>query len=303
MAYNKDIAGKIIAAVDGVVIVRTLPALNSVELLRVKKGVAIGRASGTHFTMSDGLWYQVNLNALSGGKTSGYVKAFYNGAPNVEISGAPAASPAAEQSAQALADDIIKMDRLTFENLVKSYKHCQAIQKNGKKPPADILKKMAEVYNSLGDRQEKLKNMSGTSYRTAALKDQQASAGMYSMLSNARSIRGVGWIQLVVILVVFIIGAASAVAVYYSIKPDYTDAKADLKISTDLEKALATLSPESAQNVRDNLEQQIDNAYNQGKTDNKFSDFFSFSGLGKTALFGVLGFVGLKALMKKKGSK
>ena len=54
------------------------------------------------------------------------------------------------------------------------------------------------------------------------------------------------------------------------------------------------------------LEKQIDDAYNYGKRDENVNSFFSFSGAGKMLAFGVLGYLGLTALMNKhnkQGSK
>jgi hypothetical protein len=79
------------------------------------------------------------------------------------------------------------------------------------------------------------------------------------------NVYGIGSITGVVIGAV--IGAGLIVGAYFAFKPKYDESTADLKISKDLEAALATLTPEKAAEVKADLEKQIDTAYNQGKTD------------------------------------
>ena len=71
------------------------------------------------------------------------------------------------------------------------------------------------------------------------------------------------------------IGAVSALvgaaALYYVFKPDYDDSKKDLKVSYNLKKLLDSAEPEVAKQIEQDLEKQIDDAYNQGKTDQWFS--------------------------------
>ena len=80
--------------------------------------------------------------------------------------------------------------------------------------------------------------------------------------------------------------------IYLLFKPDYTDSKADLVVSNDLAKALATLSPEARQGVIDDLNGQIDKAYVQGKLDG------SGGGILKTLSYVAAGFLGFTVIDK-----
>lgn len=76
--------------------------------------------------------------------------------------------------------------------------------------------------------------------------------------------------------------------IYYTFKPKYTSSVEDLKESQLLEKALQKLTPAERKEVEKDLNKQIDDAYNQGKTDGTFGGAFS---IVKPLAFGALGFI------------
>lgn len=99
-------------------------------------------------------------------------------------------------------------------------------------------------------------------------------------------------------MVVFAIGAAVSAAVvitlYFLLKPTYDVTKADLVISDKLQQALDTLKPEDRQAVIQDLEKQIDDAYNQGKEDQATGGLFG--DLATAIKWAAIGFIGYKAL-------
>lgn len=100
----------------------------------------------------------------------------------------------------------------------------------------------------------------------------------------------------VVIVVTVVITLLATWILYLLFKPDYTDSKADLKISKNLASALATLSPEAKAEVIKDLEGQVDKAYLAGKMNGSGMGILKTVGYG---LAGVLGFMFLTNLNNK----
>lgn len=104
---------------------------------------------------------------------------------------------------------------------------------------------------------------------------------------------GVGIAPVVIYIVVsVVITLLSTALIYLIFKPDYTDSKSDLKVSGDLTKALATLSPEARAAVLADLNGQVDKAYLDGKMDG------SGSGILKTMSYVAAGFLGFTLIDK-----
>lgn len=111
----------------------------------------------------------------------------------------------------------------------------------------------------------------------------------------------VGIVPIVIYLVVSVVFTLLVSAILYLIfKPDYTDSKADLKVSEDLTKALATLSPEARTAVLADLNGQVDEAYVKGKLDGSGMGMLKTAGLFAA---GVLGFVVIDKFISKRGDK
>ena len=91
------------------------------------------------------------------------------------------------------------------------------------------------------------------------------------LLSN---ISGIGVAPVVIGAVVVAIAAVagvSAYAIYQALKPKYDASVTDLKQSDELKLALSTLTADQQNKVVEDLEKQIDDAYNEGRKDAAFS--------------------------------
>lgn len=98
-------------------------------------------------------------------------------------------------------------------------------------------------------------------------------ASMYSFSHNLRGL-GVAWYIPVAIIVA--VGIVASYTLYLLLGKKYTEQKIDLKISDDLNKALATLPPEKKAAVIKDLQDQINNAYGTGNSDGSFSGTLSW---------------------------
>lgn len=114
----------------------------------------------------------------------------------------------------------------------------------------------------------------------------------YEELKKSVGLSGLGAAP---VLLVFGIGAAVTATVitllYFVLKPTYDSSTANLIISEGLSKALDSLTPQEKKEVLSDLEKQIDDAYNQGKTDQKIDDTGgSFITVIKWSVVGLLGY-------------
>ena len=112
----------------------------------------------------------------------------------------------------------------------------------------------------------------------------QVQTKLNSWVDSLKNWLGLGAVPLVVVIGLAAgVGALIAVVLYYIFKPRYDSSRINLKISKKLEQALNSLSPQDRQEVAQDLEHQIDNAYNQGRTDQSFASLGSW---GKWMLLG-----------------
>jgi hypothetical protein len=327
MSTDNTKAGKIVIAATTEVNVRSLPNISADVLFTKNTGQALGRASGQYLNMADGKWWQINLYATIKGKKVGYVKEVFDGETLVKFSDADS-SPVAEKDAQKLADEIVVTDKKTFETLIRISKLYKQLKAKGIKPSADQFNKFKSVYEALAARQEKLKKLPNTKYKMATLVAQDSIKAMDEMYSTSaghnlhgigndqslpyiqtkygipfakyKHVDGIGWVQIVGIIIVLVVVIAGATMAYYALKPEYDASKQNLIISEDLERALRTLDPETRQKVIDDLEKQKDDAYNAGKSDQWKDGIMKY---GKWGLLILAGFFGIKALTGNKNKK
>jgi len=244
--------------------------------------------------MKDGIWLQI---APANGGTVAYVRG------DVIKLNTPGPSPAAEANAQELLTAIVDNDKKTYTNLLDAYKLYKDLKTKKIVIPQTLEKKFVDIYDSLSERQAKIKTLDGVKCTTGRAKDTATSESLTAWVYSAQSIRGIGFVQLVVIIVAaLIIGAGTAAAVYYATRPDYEDSKADLKESELLKKALSTLTPDQQTLVRTDLNKQIDDAYNAGKKQQKLTDFFK-STVGKIIVAGAVFLGASYFLQQKKGGQ
>lgn len=259
--------------------VRKLPSTNS-EVMQRLDNENIVIATGNVMNMKDGKWIQVNLVD----KSKGYVRE--DVVKEVNVSGAN------------IAKMLVANDRLIFESLVRSAVLIAEKAKKGQ-DVSKLRKQFRDIFNRLTNRQNALKTSS-------LIKTQSGISEAYKKMSNAiKSLFGINGIGepvslTVIISVSLVAGALVSVLVYQWLKPKYDASKTDLKVSTDLETLLKKTDPDTAKKIKDNLEQQIDDAYDQGNKDGSFS---GYGNVLKYGAFAVLGFIGIRALQGMNNGK
>lgn len=273
---------------------RSAPFTTASVLHNSKHGFSAGRTSGDYYIMTDGKWWSVVLN--SNGAIA-YVR------EDVTIFIKPTSNPTTitDATAQSLINDLVKSDVEIFHSLLRS--NSLLVKAEGKGLNVSTLKtKYIGLLSRLNYRQEKVKTSKMLSFQTGLKKGYESLVQAFNdNLTNPvyyPRIIGIGSVTAVVIGAV--IGAGLAVGIYFAFKPSYSESKADLVVSADLEKALSTLTPAQAQAVKTDLESQVDKAYNQGATDGTFS---GIAKLLKPALYVIGGYLLVSTVLSHSKNK
>jgi hypothetical protein len=248
---------------------RSAPNTQSKILHTSLKGKSGGRTTGDYFTLSDGTWLKVLLNQS---ELTAYVR------EDVTSLIKPTTNPTiTDAEAQSLIDKLVKSDEETYYTLLR----IAAILKQLSKAGIDISSYTAK-YRPLElqffERQQKMKD-------SQLLKIQ---IGIKKVYARLKETFGIG--SITGLIVGAIIGVGVAVSIYFAFRPTYNESKVDLKVSSDLEKALSSLNPAAAASVKKDLEKQIDDAYNTGLKDGTFDGLFKILkplGIGLFAFWGV----------------
>jgi len=203
-----------------------------------------------------------------------------------------------KSSAQSLINDLITNNKTIFENNLLCAGMISKMEAKGVIIPVDRRNALYQLQGRLQARNAKI-------YNSAFIDTKQISQptgfSMYApQLTTFMSNPGIGILPVVAYIVVSVVfGLLVSALIYLIFKPDYTDSKADLVVSADLTKALATLSPEARAGVLSDLEGQVDKAYVNGKMNG------SGASLLKTGMYLGLGFLGFSivdrsSLLKSK---
>jgi hypothetical protein len=177
--------------------------------------------------------------------------------------------------------------------------------KNKKVNISQYQKTFDSIQKSWNNRQSKIKASKLLKYQTGLQKGYDklvsASKSYFELMADTKApmMFGIGALPIIGAVILVVIGAGLATAAYFAFKPDYDQGAKDLKVTKELEAALSKVDPETAQKIKDQLGEQIDKAYTQGKTDQKISNVFS---IGKYLIIGLLGFLVVSKIPFKKST-
>lgn len=104
-----------------------------------------------------------------------------------------------------------------------------------------------------------------------------------SAIDSVKRFFGLSAVPVVALIAVTAVATVAITALlYYLFKPAYNESVVNLKVSRKLKKALDSLPESDRKEVLDDLERQIDDAYNRGMTDEKFA------GMGDLLKYGLI---------------
>jgi len=276
--------------------IRQGTSTNTPVLATIDRGKVMGTSTGRYTALDDGNWYEFILVLPAGGG-----KGFARG--DVIKILTESESKSLQQKGKDLVNKLINSDVEIFHVLAR----CGAILNNFIDKGINVSKYQKAhqgLYRRLSRRQEKIKASRLVSYNTGFKRGfKKTIQALKTYISVTYGIN-IGAVPVAAVVISAAIGAGLAVTAYFVFKADYSESKADLNISNDLERALKSLDPETAGKVIEDLEGQVDTAYTRGKTEGKFTGAF---GTLKTLLIFLAGFfvvdlfVGLQSKKRKNG--
>lgn len=268
--FNKDYVNKVVYPKGTSVNVRAYPItadkanfqgkIVNNKLAVISAGNPVGRSSGTFWRMKDGDWYQIMFYKPIENRTYGYCRL------DVIKFGAPATNTQAEQNGTSLLNDLIKSDVQLYKNLLINSELIENIKKRGIDTSMyqRLLEDLIKKYN---ERQTAIKTSNLVKTQNWLDSKWQWIQKKWSALVSGTNENKVGIAPLILVAIGGAVGIATSILIYYAFKPRYDDAKIDLKDSEELQKALAALSPEEANKLQTNLEVQLKEAYEKGRSE------------------------------------
>lgn len=228
-----------------------------------KQQLSFGRATGKTVTANNGSkWIQLTLYKSVMGVTTAYV-AF----EDVLLFKPTSDEVPTPLNGEKVLKTLIETDQEVSKNLILATAQVAQMKPGTKRTNAE--RTIQALSTKLKTRQEHIKQSGLVRFQEAAS----------SAFDSIKEFFGIGFVVTVPTAIaagsLIAVGVGAAIALYFVFKPSYDESKADLKISNDLAKLLEKEDPIVAQKIKDNIEKQIDDAYNQGKTDGTFGGMFS----------------------------
>ncbi|MGC3979035.1 MAG: hypothetical protein QM751_12915 [Paludibacteraceae bacterium] len=289
--YDKSVVGTAVISLTTPTIVGLgYPGLGK-GLQFPEANIRVGYLSG-YWTKKNNVNYAcVEFERLMGDESTGYYQFGY-----VEMQNYKLYQYGEKSDTKSMLDEMMSNNMKIYENNLLCAGLISKLSEQNIALPADYAKQLYALQLRLEVRNDRLNQCS-----LLTIDKQTSPAGFELYRSELESFMGtkIGATVpqkiapiLIVIIVSVIFTALVGLSLYNMFKPDYTDSKADLKVSDNLTKAIATLSPEARQEVLNDLEGQIDKAYVEGK--------MSGSGMGiiKTIGYALAAFAGFIVITK-----
>ncbi|MFM2292649.1 MAG: hypothetical protein RIS29_2462 [Bacteroidota bacterium] len=195
--------------------------------------------TGRFFSMKDDICYQVKIYGLNSQPAYGYILS-----TDLEQWTATKPGDANKAKAQNLIDNIIGSHQTILESNLMCARILNYCKENAIVLPADARQRLYMLQTRLINRNEFMKNSGDLT------NIQEAESPNFSMyndeLTNFMDNPGIGVIPIVAIVVVAVVLAATAIvsiSIYKKFLPIDTEAKADVKYSTELEAQLIKFLP------------------------------------------------------------
>jgi hypothetical protein len=245
--------------------VRKSMSTNDPILFTKKAGELVGLTTGAYAKMSDGKWI-----LIKSGTIQGYVRE--------DVVNLVKPKTVTKDDSLTVIQKLVESDKAIYNSLQKIDILIQAL-KIQKKDTTASEKLLNNLATRLQTRQDDIKKSNvvkwTAGYNKVMNEAKEAVKKAYSGgdILNHIPIGNISGVPAIIIISV-VAGGLLTAAAYFVFKPKYDESTADLKISKDLENLLAKTDPVTAKKITDNLEKQIDTAYNQGKTDGTFGGIF-----------------------------
>lgn len=194
-----------------------------------------------------------------------------------------------EFDGEAIVESTILIDQAAFNYILSAYNTMLKLKKAGEKINVVQYRVVMSLYEKLRKRQNKIAETEGVTVKTGFPKKWLSIRDSFAKATEKAGIEGIGIIPVVVIIVAVVVGAGAATAVYYALKPNYEDSKADFKLSKNLDADLKKYLPkETYDELMKEGEKEVDDAYNAGKGAQKWKDIWAFAKIPVMVIGGYL---------------
>lgn len=260
--------------------VRKKPSVNADIMYNIKKGSYAGKHKGKQIVIANAQdWIPIESRA-------GYL-AFVR-IDVIKVSETKPKVPTKEEQKELL-QKLIATDIVIFRRLASIGVLISQLERKGYKVENQkaLYKQLVKNYS---DRQDIIK-------KSGAIKFQELKSDFTIWwLKNKYflGITGVGALPAVPIAIGVILGVSLSVALYYILRPTYDQATRDLKITGTFKKWLEQLPDDAQKEISDDLEKQIDKAFNIGLFRGKFGSLWT---IGKYAIIGIVSIWGFGKLL------
>lgn len=207
------------------------------------------------------------------------------------------------KEAQDLMNELLKSDQVLFHRLLNIYARKEKLNAAGVKTDKEDLQIeiLSEQYNA---RQEWIRK-NGTGVKAGYRESFKALAQKFSsMIGISGEMQGIGAPPLLIICaVVAVVSIGATVALIAALRPKYDESKKSLVVSDDLDAALTAYektNPGSRAKIEENLEEQIDDAFNAGKKDQWWETNGKYIKTAGWVIVGVVAAVKLPDLLQGK---
>lgn len=209
-----------------------------------------------------------------------------------------------EKELNTFLQDVVAINKSIYLRLLQSSVLIEVAVKQGKTEQAiQYANTLKTLNNRLYNRQKEIESNAYLKVKTVFEKAWEKGFNVYKkLLSNISGCSSIGAVPVIAAVVagIAVVSGVAAYAVYQSLKPKYDSSVADLKQSDALKKALETLTADEKNEVVNDLEKQIDDAYNKGKSDSFFSGAWSVI---KPIAFAVGGWYLIQLFIKKQSGR
>ena len=288
---------------SGSVNIRQFPGTKEVVISKINAGEVKGTVRSLYFKKVDGYsWYYISFRGDDKKATNGFVATDVISVvkPKDVTPSAPSSSGESdEEKAKKLMNDVIQRDIIIHNRLVTAYAVFKSLDKNGKNVDAQ-MKVLNALVLRLGDRQQKIKDIEKRQEAVNTFQFGPIKVNMKEAYDALRKKLGLGAAPVVAIpaVVAFAVVAIGSVALTVYIlnvlKPAYDEQTVDLDLSKKFGDYWKTLpdSPEKEEAMKD-VEKQIDDAYNTGKSDGASSSTWAWIKTAGIVIASVWGFTKL----------
>ncbi len=199
--------------------------------------------------------------------------------------------------------DIINTDKKTVENLINAYRLALEYKRRGVAVPHKYVMSFFNIWSSVAARRDYIANHPNLQITKGSPMAHPVSFKAFEQFAE-KGMSEIGAIPIVIWIIAGVISTAATAAgtiyVWEQFQPKYDASKQNLKQSEELKKVLADVDPEVRDQILEDLEGQLDDAYYAGLREGTWKGRLN---IGKPVIYALGGFLLISWFMNRKQQK